>query len=68
MVENHTGQCKKYYLLCFAEIIGKGLFCSLICCKQTTRQPPCELERVAGIEPAHSAWEADRLPLHHTRH
>ena len=25
------------------------------------------LERVAGIEPAHSAWEADRLPLHHTR-
>ena len=26
-----------------------------------------ELERVAGIEPARSAWEADRLPLHHTR-
>src|SRR5947207_15471543 len=25
------------------------------------------LERVAGIEPARSAWEADRLPLHHTR-
>ena len=24
-------------------------------------------ERVAGIEPARSAWEADRLPLHHTR-
>ena len=26
-----------------------------------------DLERVAGIEPARSAWEADRLPLHHTR-
>ena len=26
-----------------------------------------KLERVAGIEPARSAWEADRLPLHHTR-
>ena len=26
-----------------------------------------QLERVAGIEPARSAWEADRLPLHHTR-
>lgn len=25
------------------------------------------LERVAGIEPAHPAWEAGRLPLHHTR-
>src|SRR5688572_418156 len=25
------------------------------------------MERVAGIEPARSAWEADRLPLHHTR-
>ncbi len=25
------------------------------------------MERVAGIEPAHSAWEADKLPLHHTR-
>jgi hypothetical protein len=27
----------------------------------------CKLERVAGIEPARSAWEADKLPLHHTR-
>ena len=27
----------------------------------------CPMERVAGIEPARSAWEADRLPLHHTR-
>ena len=26
-----------------------------------------KVERVAGIEPARSAWEADRLPLHHTR-
>jgi hypothetical protein len=25
------------------------------------------VERVAGIEPAHQAWEANRLPLHHTR-
>src|SRR5439155_20492605 len=25
------------------------------------------LERVAGIEPGRSAWEADRLPLQHTR-
>lgn len=25
------------------------------------------LERVARIELARSAWEADRLPLHHTR-
>lgn len=24
-------------------------------------------ERVTGIEPVRSAWEADRLPLHHTR-
>ena len=26
------------------------------------------MERVGGIEPPRSAWEADRLPLHHTRH
>ena len=26
-----------------------------------------EMERVTGIEPVRSAWEADRLPLHHTR-
>ena len=25
------------------------------------------LERVEGIEPSRSAWEADKLPLHHTR-
>lgn len=25
------------------------------------------MERVAGIEPARPAWEAGRLPLHHTR-
>ena len=25
------------------------------------------LERVTGIEPVRSAWEADRLPVHHTR-
>ena len=25
------------------------------------------MERVAGIEPDRSAWEANRLPLHHTR-
>ena len=31
------------------------------------RETAKELERVAGIEPARSAWEADRLPLHHTR-
>lgn len=26
-----------------------------------------ELERVTGIEPAFSAWEADVLPLNYTR-
>ena len=26
-----------------------------------------KMERVTGIEPVRSAWEADRLPLHHTR-
>jgi len=26
-----------------------------------------DLERVAGIEPANSRWQRDRLPLHHTR-
>lgn len=33
------------------------------------RQSPglVKLERVTGIEPVRSAWEADRLPLHHTR-
>jgi hypothetical protein len=25
------------------------------------------MERVAGIEPASSAWEAEVLPLNHTR-
>lgn len=25
------------------------------------------LERVPGIEPGLSAWQADALPLHHTR-
>jgi hypothetical protein len=28
---------------------------------------PCSLERVTGIEPAFSAWEADVLPLNYTR-
>lgn len=27
----------------------------------------CALERVTGIEPAFSAWEADVLPLNYTR-
>ena len=27
----------------------------------------CELERVKGIEPSFSAWEADVLPLNDTR-
>ena len=26
-----------------------------------------KLERVEGIEPSHLAWQASRLPLHHTR-
>ena len=26
------------------------------------------VERVAGIEPASSAWKAEVLPLYHTRH
>ena len=30
-------------------------------------QSICQMERVAGIEPARPAWEAGRLPLHHTR-
>ena len=25
------------------------------------------MERVEGIEPSHLAWQASRLPLHHTR-
>src|SRR3954471_746902 len=29
--------------------------------------PPCGLERVAGIEPAYSAWKAAALPLCYTR-
>jgi hypothetical protein len=28
---------------------------------------PSEVERVTGIEPAFSAWEADVLPLNYTR-
>ena len=36
--------------------------------KQTATKPlPGKLERVEGIEPSRSAWEADKLPLHHTR-
>ena len=34
------------------------------------KHPPTwafELERVTGIEPAFSAWEADVLPLNYTR-
>ena len=29
--------------------------------------PPLSLERVTGIEPAASAWEAEVLPLDYTR-
>jgi hypothetical protein len=29
--------------------------------------PQNDLERVTGIEPATSAWEADVLPLNYTR-
>ena len=29
--------------------------------------PPLYLERVMGIEPTSSAWEAEVLPLNHTR-
>jgi hypothetical protein len=35
--------------------------------KRAIRPRRMDMERVAGIEPARSAWEADRLPLHHTR-
>ena len=27
----------------------------------------CEMERAAGIEPAHQPWQGRRLPLHHAR-
>ena len=30
-------------------------------------ESPSELERVKGIEPSYSAWEADVLPLNYTR-
>ena len=32
-----------------------------------TRRLGEKLERVEGIEPSHLAWQASRLPLHHTR-
>jgi hypothetical protein len=40
-------------------------------CSQSTcvaiNTSPRSLERVEGIEPAHLAGQASRLPLHHTR-
>ena len=33
----------------------------------STKKPYCGLERVAGIEPASSAWKAEVLPLNYTR-
>tara|TARA_A100001391_G_scaffold183990_1_gene151573 strand:- start:167 stop:343 length:177 start_codon:yes stop_codon:yes gene_type:complete len=30
-------------------------------------EPVVRLERVKGIEPSYSAWEADVLPLNYTR-
>lgn len=33
----------------------------------TTTRAPTNLERVAGIEPAYSAWKAAALPLSYTR-
>ena len=35
--------------------------------KTTHRKGRMELERVKGIEPSFSAWEADVLPLNYTR-
>ena len=34
---------------------------------RTLTWPPAHAERVTGIEPAFSAWEADVLPLNYTR-
>ena len=44
---------------------AKGAFVSASRCRNNFSMT--RLERVAGIEPVRSAWEADRLPLHHTR-
>ena len=44
------------------DVVRGGAVATVIDCKYWEK-----LERVAGIEPARSAWEADRLPLHHTR-
>ncbi len=35
--------------------------------KSNTLTQPINLERVAGIEPASSAWKAEVLPLNYTR-
>jgi hypothetical protein len=35
--------------------------------RQKQRMPLKELERVMGIEPTLSAWEAEVLPLNYTR-
>ena len=40
---------------------------SLITAKTRTRRAFFDLERVMGIEPTSSAWEAEVLPLNYTR-
>ena len=37
------------------------------CSIQLSYEPAIELERMAGIEPALSAWKAEVLPLNHIR-
>jgi hypothetical protein len=48
---------------------GRALrFCAIACRARFLADPEgAAVERVTGIEPAFSAWEADVLPLNYTR-
>lgn len=39
----------------------------VLCASELNSDVQVRLERVTGIEPASSAWEADVLPLNYTR-
>ena len=60
--------CKK---LCFKSPVGFADLTEFLLCKNSGSVPGIflmpDLERVAGIEPASSAWKAEVLPLNYTR-
>jgi hypothetical protein len=58
---------REYVASCTDPLSGKPLTTAIVPDTEETTGREVEMERVMGIEPTPSAWEAEVLPLNYTR-